>query len=467
MVDDAEAQNDELIALESIFEDQDILKSETVNDCGTIFKSGKLTIQPNIENSPINFTCKYAQRNESSSNDISAIAPVDSTHQISYLPPVNLNFIFPSDYPSRNPPKITLTCVWLDRSQLSNVCGKLDEIWEEQQGQEILYTWFQFLQEDLLNFLGLAEEILINQEKMNEKRKMKELDHRVMQDVGRFSDILPFVLEYDEMQMKKAFDNTIFDCNVCFSEKYGKNCIQFKDCGHVYCVDCIKSYFDLQIKEGNMKALICPEHKCDSQAYPAQIKELVSNEDFERYEKMLFQTTLDTMNDIMYCPRKSCQSPVVVEPDETIGICSVCTFSFCPFCKLAYHGIEPCRLKQSALRDVCEKYKDGDDKTRKELETKYGSKILRLTMQNLESEKWLTDNSKNCPGCGAAIEKKDGCNKMTCYKCKCYFCWLCMRSLSLANPYDHYNTMNSRCFNKLFQGVDMNDDLPDDMDWFW
>ena len=55
--------------------------------------------------------------------------------------------------------------------------------------------------------------------------------------------------------------------------------------------------------------------------------------------------------------------------------------------------------------------------------------------------------------CFVSFQKIDGCNKMTCMKCRTYFCWLCNELLSKANPYAHYNSKNTNCFNRLFEGV--------------
>lgn len=38
-------------------------------------------------------------------------------------------------------------------------------------------------------------------------------------------------------------------------------------------------------------------------------------------------------------------------------------------------------------------------------------------------------NTKQCPGCDAPIEKNMGCNHMTCSRCHCEFCWLCLARL--------------------------------------
>lgn len=102
---------------------------------------------------------------------------------------------------------------------------------------------------------------------------------------------------------------------------------------------------------GNCKLLIAHSHLEDNPKWKVhflsfyKIKELVSEDEFSRYERILYQTALDTMNDVMFCPLKHCQAPVVIEPEEIIGICSVCKYSFCIHCKLANHGVEPCRLK--------------------------------------------------------------------------------------------------------------------------
>lgn len=39
--------------------------------------------------------------------------------------------------------------------QMSSLCRRLDELWEENQGCVILFTWIQFLKEEALDFLGI------------------------------------------------------------------------------------------------------------------------------------------------------------------------------------------------------------------------------------------------------------------------------------------------------------------------
>ena len=80
-----------------------------------------------------------------------------------------------------------------------------------------------------------------------------------------------------------------------------------------------------------------------------QIKDLVSSELFLKYDSILLSATLDTMTDIIYCPRKSCQYPVSREPNDIMANCPVCQYAFCIFCKAVYHGIEPCKVNTGKI----------------------------------------------------------------------------------------------------------------------
>ena len=56
------------------------------------------------------------------------------------------------------------------------------------------------------------------------------------------------------------------------------------------------------------------------------------------------------------------------------------------------------------------------------------------------------------------VQKTEGCNKMTCTKCRSYFCWLCNTLLSRSTPYSHFSIRGSPCFERLFEGVEADQD---------
>lgn len=101
--------------------------------------------------------------------------------------------------------------------------------------------------------------------------KAVEFDPRAIQDIASQELLLPTILEHDKMQREYLFRTTLFTCQVCFMEKLGELCMSFLGCDHVYCKECMKGYFEVQIDDGNVQGLSCPSDKCESQAHPAQV----------------------------------------------------------------------------------------------------------------------------------------------------------------------------------------------------
>ncbi|KAG0719695.1 E3 ubiquitin-protein ligase RNF14 [Chionoecetes opilio] len=503
---DAEAQEDELLVLASIYEESfTSCKTETeaeVGDSGP-GRGGVLAIHLDL---PPDFTL-HTRLNKDTGED------VEERHQVEHLPPINLHFTFPAAYPSQHPPGFTLSCKWLSRAQLSVLCQKLDSLWEENEGCVITYTWAQFLKEEAMGFLGLTDTLdldniqptripsgtsntcglvadvsqehcgatynsegetcdtsdnsCINSDgaaagtnQVLSRKNSHNYDRRAVQDIGPKTNILYRLKDYNEEMRKKVFSSKMFECKVCFMEKLGANCLEFWPCKHVYCKECMAAFFSVQISEGNIKFLKCPEDKCDSEAYPKQVQELVSADLYKRWDEMLLNSTLLSLGDIQPCPRLHCQYPVTIEEGQ--GQCPSCKFVFCGICRFGWHGVEPCRLKHSESKKIMELYIHGSENEKKHLEDQYGKKYLCNLRDEYLSLNYLEENSKKCPKCLTKIEKIDGCNKMTCQRCSIFFCWLCMTILHPGDPYSHYSVRNSPCYNQLFLGVDWDGD---DDDW--
>jgi len=136
----------------------------------------------------------------------------------------------------------------------------------------------------------------------------------------------------------------------------------------------MKGYFESQITSGDVKKLICPHNKCESEALQAQVLNLVGLEMFNRYDNLLLKDSLNNMLDIVYCPRVTCQSPVI--PEETLAQCNApnCNYAFCALCRQGYHGIEPCKITNSELKQICVDYTSGDSAIKAQLIKKYGEK---------------------------------------------------------------------------------------------
>ncbi|CAH2277051.1 E3 ubiquitin- ligase RNF14 isoform X1 [Pelobates cultripes] len=451
--EDQEAQEDELLALASIFPKDEFRRAETSN-------GGKIQVCLEL---PSNFEISIK------SNAAENIFIEDFKDTLSYLPPIVLSFEFPSDYPSTSPPNFTLSCKWLTPKQLVRLCQHLDELWKENAGCVVLFAWTQFLKEETLEYLSIQSpyeiEVCPNVSQNGlppgetdrcsnaESQEDGVCDKRAIQDAESVSALMKYILEFNESQQKKCFDGKLYMCNICFSEKLGSECTNFKLCNHVYCNICLKDYFEIQIKDGQVHSLNCPEPECSSTATPAQVKELVEEELFSRYDRLLLQSSLDLMPDVVYCPRPSCRAPVMQEPESTMGICPCCHYAFCTLCKMTYHGISPCKVTAAKLLELCLEYQEADEATKKFLELQYGKKVLHNALAEMESKDWLDKNSK-VGFLQWLVEKMYGCNKMVCTGCKQYFCWLCMTILTKDKPYTHFNDSTSGCFSRLFEGVE-------------
>lgn len=155
--------------------------------------------------------------------------------------------------------------------QLTKLCEKLDSIWEENSGSAILFMWNTFLQDELFDFLELNSPLELAQVIKTNTEASNKLDSRAVQEISSQDQLLPVILEFNKQEKNRQFEKSSFTCKVCYSEKPGSHCLMFYDCEHIFCNDCMREYFSVQIKDGNVKALECPEDKCESQAHPTQV----------------------------------------------------------------------------------------------------------------------------------------------------------------------------------------------------
>ncbi|XP_067010116.2 E3 ubiquitin-protein ligase RNF14 [Anabrus simplex] len=500
---DKETQQDELCALESIYTNEELQLSEENGKSGGQFRA-HITLSSD-------FKITFADIRLREKSEVQELT-------VEFLPPLMLYFSLPEDYPSVSPPNFTLSCPWLRRDNIAKLCRRLDEIWDENKGMEILFMWTEFLKEESLRYLNIDDKLDISKqhtfylryiEYLKRKRSqgcartsselqgtdsnrgrsgptrggrrgrphpslekkaegdaaseeikgapMTHKDERAVLDLSPEVSLVQLLQDYNEERKKTMFDRNFYACKICFTDKRGEQCTRFEPCGHVFCRECMSGYLEVRIKEGTVQSIGCPEDKCTSEASPSQVKDLVSAELFSKYDSVLLNATLETMEDILYCPRSSCNYPVSREPNEKMATCPACHYVFCIYCKMVYHGVEPCRFKSAEKRQLVEEYQNASLQRRAELEQRYGRKQLQTLVDTHMSESWINENSKNCPHCNAAIEKSDGCNKMVCWRCNTYFCWICSARLNPQCPYEHFNSTKSQCFNKLFLGVPMDD----------
>ncbi|XP_043925839.1 E3 ubiquitin-protein ligase RNF14-like [Protopterus annectens] len=180
---------------------------------------------------------------------------------------------------------------------------------------------------------------------------------------------------------------------------------------------------------------------------PLQVKQLVGEEAFSRYDRLLLQNGLSLMTDIVYCPRLSCQTAVLKEPESEMGVCTSCLFVFCSKCNLTYHGVAPCRPEVEEQDSQVSENESPDDDEEQNYKLIY-TLSRRRQAQWYQNEKWVTENAKRCPNCRSPAQKDGGCNIMTCSRCGSFFCWMCLAQLN-EDRNSHFREKGSPCYKNL------------------
>ena len=156
----------------------------------------------------------------------------------------------------------------------------------------VLFEWVQFLQYEALAFLQIHctldlswSYLMVKPSRLScglsecqqspvatsGQRSFFKLDSRAVSDNQCDGDLLEVLKEYERVAEQLMFVKASHTCKVCFCDKLGVTCIQFPSCNHVYCKECMRSYFEIKIAEGAVNGLHCPEDKCTSQASPGQV----------------------------------------------------------------------------------------------------------------------------------------------------------------------------------------------------
>lgn len=96
--------------------------------------------------------------------------------------------------------------------------------------------------------------------------------HRAAPSLTTARSLLSQLLVYNTTQQQKVFSSTVFYCSVCFVGQLGSECVQLQECRHVFCQACLTEFCRLQINEGNVRGVTCPQADCTASPTPAQVQ---------------------------------------------------------------------------------------------------------------------------------------------------------------------------------------------------
>lgn len=215
----------------------------------------------------------------------------------------------------------------------------------------------------------------------------------------------------------KSTEKSMVECKICMDMTAYPDCTFLSACDHAFCDSCVSTLLDHNIQEGTLKDCKCPETDCGVPIPPALVKSVVNAETYARYERLLLQSCLGTMNDVIYCPLLNCQTAMVLNQNEPQAMCASCLHAFCLKC------MQPAHQEGVVCSRVEDEYLNADEDGRKALEEAYGKEKLQALLEAKKNGEWLKGNTKPCPRCGTSIEKNGGCNHMTCTQCRREFPW--------------------------------------------
>jgi E3 ubiquitin-protein ligase RNF14 len=345
--------------------------------------------------------------------------------EVRYLPPVNLNLQLPADYPSTSSPVLDIDCFYLSTQQLHVWKEELLKIWGDNKGDPIVFTWAEWIKTS-----GLL--CLLHYNTPEEKEGGGVLyvsqgdDNNDDDDDDEEDDLVMRLLKYDAAMALHHFQQTNQTCSICFENKLGIHFIQL-DCGHRdFCLQCLSSMAQLFVKEGSIEKIKCPTAGCSQGIISPHIlrNHLLSEESYAKWEQLSLSRCLDTMSDSVYCPR--CNKPTI-EDEDNCAQCASCLFVFCSLCNESWHPGSGCVDEETKLAMLKKKMEGAG--------TKEALEALRKKEQEAKSMSLIKSTAKQCPSCGMAIMRSQGCNKMTCGSCGAFFCYKCGKQVE---GYEHF-----------------------------
>jgi E3 ubiquitin-protein ligase RNF14 len=326
-------------------------------------------------------------------------------------------------------------------------------MWEEAGRSLVVFGYIDSLQQAAEGAFGFSE---------NEKTLVVPQDFMIS------------LLDYDIKATQAAFGKETFDCGVCLDPKKGTVCHRMVDCGHVFCVQCLQDFYNNAITEGDLSSVRCLAPDCakkreaerpstkkrrkpKTQLSPSELLQIPLEHDMvTRYVKLKHKADLESDKNTVYCPRKWCQGAAKSKkhrkPDgfedqyssdddsdseengepskfaaekDLLAVCEDCGLAFCSRCFSSWHG----------EFTICVPKKPTGE----------------LTEEEKASLEYMRMHTTPCPTCASPAQKTHGCNHMICFKCHSHFCYLCSAWLSPANPYEHYNSVTTGCYMRLWE----------------
>ncbi|KAK1685123.1 hypothetical protein QYE76_045971 [Lolium multiflorum] len=302
----------------------------------------------------------------------------------------------------------------MDGPNVSQLCEMLDTVWGELPGEEVVYRWVEWIHTSSLPHLGFDNKITLGPDIPTHKG-----DNRAISRSLSLESVIPSMLSYSSKKCYQVFLEDLHMCMICLNQSKGSNFIKLP-CQHLFCVKCMETLCRMHVKDGTFFQLVCPDTKCNVSIPPYLLKRLLGEEEFERWDKLTLEKALDSMSDVVQCPRCAISC---LEDEDSNAQCPKCCFVFCSVCKDPRHPGKLCLTLEEKLQR----------------QQASGKMATRGMVEDMISVKLLYSNARSCPKCQMTISKTDGCNKVVCSSCGQAFCFRCGKAIIAG--YAHFRMM--------------------------
>lgn len=193
-------------------------------------------------------------------------------------------------------------------------------------------------------------------------------------------------------------------CGICFQDMDTSDSSYLERCRHIFCNKCWTDYLTAKIEDSvGLDVVNCPASNCNAIVGDDKVLAMLSSSPkriTEKYLKLISELFIEHNVQFNWCPGVNCSLVLKVDTTRCQNKPLLCNYNhhFCGSCLQIWHAPIQCQLLK---------------------------KWVNRSKDDLESVSWIMENARPCPNCKVNIEKNQGCNHMTCKKCKHEFCWIC------------------------------------------
>ncbi|ORY19712.1 hypothetical protein BCR34DRAFT_471454 [Clohesyomyces aquaticus] len=217
--------------------------------------------------------------------------------------------------------------------------------------------------------------------------------------------------EEEEERVRRERSPSTRDCVVCGDSTPVPEFPALVECNHQpeICRDCFKGWIASELESKSWDTIKCPGSKCKVIMQHNHVQQYADPDIYAKFDALSARSALNDDPNFRWCRGPNCQSGQIHVSGEEGNIfrCVACGFRVCVIHEDTWHEGE-----------TCEEY----DYRRS------GKKERDQKLQEEASVKAIGELTKRCPGkrCNWPIEKNEGCDHMTCSKCRFEFCWICL-----------------------------------------